>query len=357
MAEEKDYYRILGVSRNASKDEIKRAYRELVKKYHPDLHPDNKKEYEEKFKEISEAYEVLMDDEKRRIYDQYGSEGIKFGNQGFDWNNFTHYEDIQDLFRDFMNNFGFGDFFRSEKGSKNMHLIINIDMKDAYRGSTKEISYSRNVKCEACNGTGAKDGKTKRCPTCNGTGEMRKVRNAGFMQFVSVEVCPTCGGKGYVPVEQCPVCKGKGYLNKKENLEVRIPPGADNGLNLRIKGKGNEDGDLILTIRINPDKNFNRDGDDLYTEITVPFTEAAIGGEENIQLPDGENIRIKIPPGTQPGELIKLKGKGMPRLGRHGSGDLFIKINVSIPKNLTSRQRELLMEFERENDKRGFFRR
>ncbi|MGC8609793.1 MAG: molecular chaperone DnaJ [Thermoplasmata archaeon] len=356
MTEEKDYYKILGVDRNATKEEIKRAYRELVKKYHPDLHPENKKEYEEKFKEISEAYEVLMDDEKRRIYDQYGAEGVKFGSQGFDWNNFTHFEDIQDLFKDFMNNFGFGDFFRTTE-NHDIHMYLTIDLKDAYKSTIKEITFFRNVKCEACNGTGAKEGKTKRCPTCNGTGQVKKVRNAGFMQFVSVETCHTCNGKGYIPVEQCQVCKGKGFLNKKETIEVKIPEGADNGLNLRVRGKGNIDGDLILTIRINPDNRFRRENDDLYTEITIPFTEAALGGEEDIVHLDGEVIKLKIPPGTQPGEYLKIKGKGMPRFNRHGKGDLYVKVNVSIPKNLTSRQRELLMEFEKENGKKGFFKR
>ncbi|MGC8619669.1 MAG: molecular chaperone DnaJ [Thermoplasmata archaeon] len=357
MADEKDYYSILGVSKNATKDEIKKAYRELAKKYHPDLHPENRKEYEEKFKEISEAYEVLMDDDKRRIYDQYGSEGVKFGPQGFDWNNFTHYDDIQDLFNQFFKNMGFGSIFEDER--ENIRFVVNIDLKDAYNGTTKNISYEREVICPDCNGTGAKNGKTRKCPTCNGTGQVRNVRSMGFMQYVSVQPCPACNGRGYIIEEKCPRCKGKGKIIVKENLEVNIPKGADDGLNLRIRGKGpgskNGNGDLIITIHVNQDPVYKRDGDDLYTEIDIPFTKAALGTEISLEHISGENLNIKIPPGTQPGEIIRIKNKGMPRFNSRGYGDLLIKINVTIPKNLTQRQRELLMELDNEPERKGFF--
>ena len=352
---EKDYYKILGVDRNATKDEIKRAYRELAKKYHPDLHPENKKEYEEKFKEISEAYEVLMDDEKRRMYDQYGAEGVKFGPQGFDWSNFTHFDDLQDLFNQFFIDFGFGSFFREEKDN-NIYLTLDIDLKDAFLGGEKNIVYEREITCPDCKGTGAKDGKTKRCPTCNGTGQVRNVRNMGFMQYVSVQPCPTCKGKGYIIEEKCPKCKGKGIITINENITVKIPKGVDNGTRLRVRGKGDgSNGDLIIVVRIKQDKNFRREGDDLYTEISIPFTKAALGTEMEISHISGEKLIVKVPPGTQPGETIRLRGKGMPKMNAHGYGDLYIRINVTIPKNLTAKQRELLMQFESEPERRGFF--
>ncbi len=352
---EKDYYKILGVSRNATKDEIKRAYRELAKKYHPDLHPENKKEYEEKFKEISEAYEVLMDDEKRRIYDQYGAEGVKFGPQGFDWSNFTHFDDLQDLFNQFFKDMGFGSFFREER-DENIYLTIDINLKDAYFGGEKNITYEREIMCPDCGGTGAKDGRTKKCPTCHGTGQVRNVRNMGFMQYVSVQPCPTCRGKGYIVEEKCPRCKGKGIINVKEDITVKIPKGIENGTKLRVKGKGTGNhGDLILLVRVRQDSNFKREGDDLYTEVNIPFTKAALGTEIEIEHISGEKINLKISPGTQPGETIRIKGKGMPKMNSHGNGDLYVKVNVTIPKNLTSKQRELLMQFENEPEKKGFF--
>ena len=355
MGMDKDYYSILGVSRNATKDEIKRAYRELAKKYHPDLHPENRKEYEEKFKEISEAYEVLMDDEKRRIYDQYGAEGVKFGPQGFDWSNFTHFDDLQDLFNQFFKDMGFGSFFREER-DRNLYLSMYIDLKDAYFGGEKNVTYEREIICPECRGTGARDGKTKKCPTCNGTGQVRNVRNMGFMQYVTVQPCPACNGRGYIIEEKCPRCKGKGKINVEENIGVKIPKGVEDGTKLRVRGKGNGgDGDLIIVLRVREDRRYKRVGDDLYTEVSIPFTKAALGTEIEIEHISGERINIKIPAGTQPGEMIRLKGKGMPRLNSHGYGDLHVKVNVTIPKNLTSRQRELLMELDNEPEKRGFF--
>ncbi len=358
MSDEKDYYSILGVSKDASKDEIKKAYRELAKKYHPDLHPENRKEYEEKFKEISEAYEVLMDDEKRRVYDQYGAEGVKFGPQGFDWSNFTHFDDLQDLFNQFFRNMGFGSIFEEET-RENIRIILDIDLKDAYEGTSKTVSYERETTCPDCNGTGAKDGKTRKCPTCKGTGQVRNVRSMGFMQYVSVQPCPACNGRGYIIDEKCPRCKGKGKITVKENLEVKIPRGADNGLNLRVRGKGTGskagNGDLIITLRIKPDTVFKRDGDDLYVDFNIPFTKAALGTEITLDHISGEKLNIKIPPGTQPGDIIRLKGKGMPRLNTRGFGDLLARINVIIPKNLTQRQRDLLMELDNEPEKKGFF--
>ncbi len=358
MANEKDYYSTLGVSRNATKDEIKKAYRELAKKYHPDLHPENRQEYEEKFKEISEAYEVLMDDEKRRVYDQYGSEGVKFGPQGFDWNNFTHFDDLQDLLNQFFKNMGFGSIFEEEP-RQNIRLVLDIDLKDAYEGNTKTVSYEREIICPECNGTGAKEGKTRKCPTCNGTGQVRNVRSMGFMQYVSVQPCPACNGRGYLIEEKCPRCKGKGKITVRENLEVKIPKGAENGMNLRVRGKGpgskNGTGDLIITLHLKDDQLFKRDGDDLYLDIDIPFTKAALGTEINIDHISGENIGIRIPSGTQPGEVIRIKGKGMPRLNSRGYGDLLVRVNVTIPKNLTQKQRELLTELDNEPEKKGFF--
>ncbi|MGC8496699.1 MAG: molecular chaperone DnaJ [Thermoplasmata archaeon] len=354
----RDYYEILGVSKTASKDEIKRAYRELAKKYHPDLNPNNKKEAEEKFKEISEAYEVLMDDDKRQKYDQYGEEGIKFGSQGFDWSNFTHYEDISDLFNQFFK--GFGNFYDEEDSGtgRDIGIAVDITLKDAYTGVEKDISYTRSKSCDACNGTGAKDGKTKTCPLCKGTGKIRKQTVHGFMQYVTVQPCHVCGGKGYIIEEKCKKCNGTGKINVTEKLSVRIPKGIQDGARLRIADKGEmgkrQSGDLYVVVRIQPDPRFERDGDDLHTVKKISFVKAALGDELGIETLDGTE-KLKIPAGTQPGTIIKLRGKGMPRMRHMGNGDLFVHIEVEIPTSLTSRQRELLAEFDGENNKKRKF--
>lgn len=354
----KDYYEILGVPRTATKDEIKKAYRELAKKYHPDLNPNNKKEAEEKFKEISEAYEVLMDDDKRQKYDQYGEEGIKFGSQGFDWNNFTHFEDISDLFNQFFR--GFGGFYEEDSGAgKDIGIAVNITLKDAYTGVEKDISYTRTKSCDACNGTGAKDGKTKTCPLCKGTGKIRKQTVQGFMQYVTVQQCHVCGGKGYIIEEKCKKCNGTGKINVAEKLSVKIPKGIQDGSRLRIADKGEmgrtQSGDLYVIVHILPDPKFQRDDDDLHTVKKISFVKAALGDELEIETFDGIE-RLKIPAGTQPGAVFKLRGKGMPRIRHMGNGDIFVHIEIEIPTSLTSRQKELLAEFEGEsNKKRRFF--
>ncbi|BAB59628.1 haet shock protein [DnaJ] [Thermoplasma volcanium GSS1] len=362
----KDYYKILGVDRNASEEDIKKAFRELAKKWHPDLHPDNKAEAEEKFKEISEAYEVLSDPEKRRIYDQTGSVDFGGGGSNFNWDNFTHFSDINDIFNEiFGGNFG-SDFFSgfgNRQSTRNidldMYTNLDISLEEAYYGTEKRIKFRRNAICPDCKGTGAKNGKLITCPTCHGTGQQRVVRGQGFFRMVTVTTCNTCGGKGRIPEEKCPRCNGTGTIVVDEDITVKIPRGATDNLRLRVSGKGQSydgrTGDLYVILRIKQDKNLQRINDDLLLDQKINFGQAALGADIPIQI-FNEKYNLKIPEGTQPGDVIKIKGAGMPHLNGHGSGDLLVRINVEVPKRLTAKQRELIRElFDiKENHKSWF---
>ncbi len=349
----KDYYAILGVPRNASKEEIKKAYRELVKKYHPDLNPDNKKEAEEKFKEISEAYEVLMDDEKRAKYDQYGEEGLNFQG-GFDWSQFHHFNDIEDLLGDLFSQFGFGRNFRQGSG-EDIYLEVPIDIKTIANSQKIELRYQRKDKCEACNGTGSRTRKRIKCRKCNGTGYIRRTVNQGFFVFTNTQPCDNCGGSGTVPEELCRSCGGTGVTNKNERIEINIPTGINEDEIFVLRGKGNYDpnggyGDLRLRFKINY-MEYRKRGDDLEKPIDVDFIDAIIGSKYKVSLLRGEK-EIEIPPGTQPDDTIRLNGEGLPK--RNGkNGDIILKVKVKLPKKINRKQRELLEQFRKEEG--GFF--
>ncbi|MHC1636182.1 MAG: molecular chaperone DnaJ [Candidatus Methanospirareceae archaeon] len=380
----KDYYEILGVDRNATQEEIKRAYRRLAKKYHPDLNKDNPKEAEEKFKEISEAYEVLSDPQKRANYDRFGHAGVDFGAGGFDWSKFTRFSDIEDIFGDFFadifRDFGFGrrrgtslfeEFFKSreryreageyrraERG-RDIVYELEIDLEEAARGVEKEITVSKWERCWDCKGTGAEGGRFISCSACGGTGQIRRVQRHGFSQFISITTCPRCMGSGQVVEKVCKECNGKGKIMVNKKLSVKIPPGVDNGSRLRIAGEGEEGegggppGDLYVITRVREHEFFKREGDDLFCEVPIRFTQAALGDEIEVKTIDGDKVRVRIDAGTQPGEVIRIKGKGMPELGGRGRGDLYVKVKVEIPRRLNERQRELLREFEREEKAKG----
>ncbi|HLH86317.1 MAG TPA: molecular chaperone DnaJ [Thermoplasmataceae archaeon] len=362
----KDYYSILGVPRNASQDEIKRAFRTLARKYHPDANPDNKKEAEEKFKEISEAYEVLSDENKRRMYDQTGRVEFGQGRSDFTWQDFSHFDDFSDL-RDIFNRifgggFGFGsqnDTFFSGFGrdQESLDLItsLRIPLRDAYYGGRKTIKYRRNAPCETCGGTGSETRRTSTCPTCGGTGQQRVVQGQGFFRMVTVTTCKTCSGRGQVPEKTCSRCKGTGSVSITENLEVEIPKGAQNNIRLRVRGKGQSSlgrsGDLYVVLNIDEEPGIKRVQDDIIVQAEVSFPEAALGTEKEIKVFD-ETFKVTIPPGTQPNEIIRIKGAGFPRLNSRGNGDLLVEVKIVVPKHLTARQKEILQEFMGESPKK-----
>ncbi|EQB65956.1 MAG: hypothetical protein AMDU3_IPLC00001G0122 [Thermoplasmatales archaeon I-plasma] len=359
----KDYYAVLGVDRKASKDDIKKAYRELAKKYHPDLNPQNKKEAEEKFKEISEAYEVLMDDQKRARFDQYGEEGVKFQG-GFDWNQFHHYQDIQDIFGDLFSQFGFGGGFgnpfggfssqqRELRGS-DAYVEIPIDIRRIARNERIEVYYFREMKCEECDGTGSATKKLLTCPTCRGRGYVERSSNQGFILFRTTEVCRTCNGRGKVPEKVCHVCSGSGFVRKKDKIEITPPAGINEDEIYILRGKGNfrpgGSGDLRIKFDIDY-MEFRREGDNLEKDIDVDFIDAIIGGKVKVSLLRGEK-EIDIPSGTQPGERIVLKGEGIQKKSGKGNADVILRARVQLPKKISKKQRELLEQFRNE---KGFF--
>ncbi len=343
----KDYYEILGVSRDASDEEIKRAYRKLALQYHPDRNPGDK-EAEEKFKEISEAYEVLSDPEKRRIYDMYGHEGLE--GKGYS----TGFSDIDEIFSTFddifEDLFGFRTSTRRRRRARprrgrDLRYDIEITLEEAYKGTEKEISFERLEPCPECNGIGGKNRIT--CPSCGGMGQI--TRSHGFFHISTT--CTRCNGEGYIFAEPCPECRGSGVVRKKRKINIKIPPGVDTGSQLRIRGEGEPGeygaapGDLFIVIHVKEHGFLKREGEHLYCEIPVSFIHAILGNKISIPFIGDEEVEVEIPPGTQPESIIKVPGKGMPKLGSEKRGDLFVKIHVLLPKKLTSKQRELLEEF------------
>lgn len=359
----KDYYEILGVPRNATKEEIKRAYRRLALKYHPDR--NKSKDAEEKFKEISEAYAVLSDDEKRRVYDMYGINGVRgrytpediFGSVNF-----------QDLFREFFGDFGFESFedifssifgggFRPRRDRyprEDIVLDMNIELEDVAFGKETDLEIKLYETCSHCNGSGAEPGsKIEKCPKCGGTGKVQHVQRMGFTQFIQIVPCVKCGGSGKYITKKCKVCKGEGRVKKVKKIQVKIPAGIEDGQILRLKGlghagrQGSKTSDIYVRVHIKPHKYFKRDGNNIWYEQKINIVQAALGAEIYVPTLYGTE-KIKIPPGTQPGDVIKLRGKGLPRLNGWGKGDEFIKISVEVPRKLTNRQKELLREFAKD---------
>ena len=358
----RDYYEILGVSRDATKEEIKRAYRKLALKYHPDRNPS--KDAEEKFKEISEAYAVLSDDEKRRQYDMFGHEGI---DQRYSYEDIFRGADFGEIFRDLGFDFGFGgfeDFFehffgrgysRRKRGA-DLRYDVEISLEDAYHGKSIEVRIPRTERCEVCNGTGAKPGtQPVRCSECGGTGQIQRSRRTAFGIFTQITVCPRCNGKGTIIKTPCPECGGRGVVQKTRTIEVKIPKGIDEGAHLRLVGQGEagedgEAGDLYIVVHMKPHEKFKRDGENLYTEKRITFPEAALGGNLIIETLDGTTT-LKISPGTESGDVFKIKGKGMPKMRGFGYGDLYVKIQVETPKKLSRKAKRLIEELSKEISK------
>lgn len=353
----RDYYEVLGVSKNASLDEIKQAYRKLALKYHPDRNPS--KDSEEKFKEISEAYEVLSDPQKRETYNQFGHSGLEgaFSRGGFSWSDFHHFDDLEDIFGDFgdiFSRFGidldiFGTSTRSSRRGRDLEYELELTFLEAVSGVEKTITIPRHETCNTCNGEGVKPG-TKRhiCPTCNGEGQI--FSSSGF--FSIGRTCPKCYGEGSIIKSPCPECKGTRKVKIDRKLHVKVPAGVDTGMRLKIQGEGESGsagghrGNLYVLINVKPHEIFQRDGLDLFCEVPISFPQAALGAEVNVPTLDGK-AQLKIPEGTQSGRIFRLKGKGIPSPHSSVKGDLHIRIIVETPVRLSARQRELLEEFMR----------
>jgi molecular chaperone DnaJ len=358
----KDYYQVLGVPRNASDEEIKRAYRRLARQYHPDVNPS--KEAEEKFKEINEAYQVLSDPEKRRLYDAYGEHWQEFQRGG------TAYTSRIDFDFDPFADLGIGDLFdtifgRTTRGVEERELDIEaqleINLEEAYQGAEKRIQIEREEVCPTCGGSGARpNGRVGVCPTCGGRGRVR----VGFSFFSSETICPDCKGSGRRVVDPCRECAGTGLIRTIKNIEVKIPRGIDTGARLRLRGEGNASpsgkrGDLYLYIVVQPHLLFKRKGDDLYMEVPIAFYEAGLGGEIEIPSIDGKTVKFQIPAGTQTGQVFRLTGKGMPHLQGKGYGDLYVTTKIILPQRMGIRERQLLEEFKNlhpENPRTELFR-
>ncbi len=363
MPDKRDYYEVLGISKNASKEDVKTAYRTLAKKFHPDLNKDNPKLAEEKFKEISEAYEVLIDDGKRSKYDQYGHAGVAsdFGKEGFTWNNFSHVSDLEDIFGQdtFSDFFGrgsvFSDFFGTrgwgyqQPQTRAKRVRIDISMEQAYHGLNTEVAIPHLARCDSCGGTGAAQGTApKVCSHCNGKGEVQQEQLQGFGRIIRIGACPVCKGRAKIIEQPCPNCHGCGEVQKLDKINVKIPPGVDEGTTLRVtadKGDGRLKEDVYVIITIHPHPRFQRQGSDLYLEKEVTLTQASLGSKVEVPTLDG-NAFMKVPPGTQTDTMFRLRNCGMPHLKEHGYGDLYVRVIVSTPRNLTQRQKELLEEFE-----------
>lgn len=351
----RDYYDVLGVPKGASADEIKKAYRKLAIQYHPDKNQGNK-EAEDKFKEATEAYEVLSDDQKRKAYDQYGFAGVDgMGGPTFNASAFSGFEDIfGDFSSIFESFFGGGGGRRSGRrggpvDGEDLRYEIEVDFKDAVYGTKKEISYHHLTSCGSCGGSGAKGGSgRKTCPSCGGMGQVR--RSSGFFAFAST--CSQCGGSGSIIENPCPECRGQGAVESQQKLNVTIPPGIGEGKRIRLPGQGNAGrnggvtGDLYVYMHVRPHTSFERQDVDLFCAVPIPFTVAAMGGEITCKTLDDRKIRLKIPAGTPSGKMLRIKGEGVPHLQTpQKKGDLYVKIIVEIPARLSGKERDLLKAF------------
>jgi len=364
--DKRDYYEILGLDKTASKSEIKRAYRKLALKYHPDKNPS--KDAEEKFKEISEAYAVLYDDEKRKMYDTYGHAGI---DQRYSTEDIFRGADFGDIFRgmgfDFGSDFGLNDIFerffghrtgfdrspRRQRGN-DLRYDIEISLENAYNGLKTEINVPRTELCDYCGGSGAKPGTNpKTCSQCNGSGQMRLTRRTAFGTLTQIGTCSRCGGQGKIIDTPCPECRGKGVVQKTRKIEIKIPKGVENGSQLRLTGQGEqlgrgmESGDLYIVVHTKEHPRFKRRNSDLYQKINISFTHAVLGAKVNVSTLDGI-YKLRIPEGIESGEVIRLNNKGMPKLSGRGYGDMYIEVHITTPKKISKKGKKIIEELDKE---------
>ncbi len=350
----RDYYEVLGVDKGADSTVIKKAYRKIAMKYHPDRNPGND-EAEEKFKEAAEAYEVLSDEDKRARYDRYGHAGVN-GHGGFGGAGGRTMEDIFEQFGDiFGSGSPFGSFFGGQEGTRtrgtrgsNLRIKVSLTLEEIATGVTKTIKVKKQVKCSTCNGSGAKNsGSISTCGTCGGNGVVRQIRSTFLGQMQTTSTCPTCNGTGEIITEKCTTCKGSGTEYDHETVEIKIPAGVEEGMQLSLRGKGNAGshggpaGDLLVLIQEKPHKILTRDGNQIIYELYLNFADAALG--TSIEVPTLDKpVKIKIPEGTQSGKIFRLKGKGLPSVQGYQTGDQLIHVNVWTPKSLNKEERELL---------------
>lgn len=378
MANEKkrDYYEVLGVEKNASDAELKKAYRKLAMKYHPDQNPGDKAA-EERFKEVNEAYEVLSDPDKKARYDQYGFAGVDPNfSPGFGGGGFGGFGDLGDILGDFFGGFGGFSGGSGSRGNRpqqgqSIEAQVELTFEEAAFGVEKEISVGVVEDCSKCGGSGCAGGSSpETCPDCKGAGVVRTTRQTAFGAFTQQSTCPKCGGRGKLIKNPCPSCKGKGRVRRNKKLSVNIPAGIDNGQSVRIRGEGNVGsnggprGDLLVTVSVKPHKLFRREGSNVVCELPITFAQAALGADVEVPTLDGK-VRYHIPEGTQTGATFRLKGKGIYYVGYKTRGDQYVTVSVRTPTNLTKEQKELLRQFEnapassreeqKEPKKKGFF--
>jgi molecular chaperone DnaJ len=360
VSDRRDYYEVLGVPRDADAAALKRAYRKLALELHPDRNPDNK-ESEARFKEASEAYQILSDSEKRELYDRYGHDGPRGAGGGF-----SNVNDIFSAFSDiFGDMFGQGQAARGGGRGADLETQVELSLNEVATGAQKELKIRRRGPCHACKGSGASPGSGReRCPQCRGRGQV--VHQQGFLMIQTA--CPVCRGEGEVIRSPCPTCQGSGGEMMEETLQVAIPAGVEDGSTLRLSGRGEQagrgrSGNLYVVIHVAPDERFERDGADLHAEVPITFPQAALGDTIPVTLLDGTEERVSVDSGAQPGDTVVLRGKGLPRLQERGTGDLVIHLKLMVPTSLTDQQEELLRAYAEaggqrlEPEKGGFFRR
>jgi len=361
----RDYYEILGVSKSASADEIKKAYRKVAMQFHPDRNPGDKAA-EEKFKEAAEAYEILSDTDKKAQYDRYGHAGVSGNGRGFSGGGMN----MEDIFSQFGDVFGddlFGSFFGGGGGrgrtsrskgvrGSNLRIKVKLTFEEIAKGVTKNIKVKKHVVCNTCNGSGAKDkGSVQNCATCGGSGQVRRVTNTFIGQMQTVTTCPTCNGEGTTITAKCPSCKGEGRVYGEEALSIDIPAGVQEGMQLNLSSKGNAGerggmpGDLIILIEEEPHKELQRDGMNVAYDLHISFTDAVFGTQLEVPTIDGR-AKIKIPPGTQSGKIFRLKGKGFPAVNSYQKGDQLIHVNVWTPQNVSAEEKAMLEKLGQSNN-------
>jgi molecular chaperone DnaJ len=349
-----EFYSLLGISREASDTEIKKAYRKLAMEYHPDRNPSP--QAEAKFKEITEAYEVLRDPQKRAMYDRYGKAGLSGAGGGYGF----HHVDLSEALNIFMRDFGAMGGFESlfggrrsrseERRGQDIRVTVRLTLTEVALGAKKTVKLKSLERCQTCEGSGAKPGtQPTTCSTCNGSGEVRRATRSMFGQFISVAPCPTCGGEGRVISQPCEVCRGEGRVRGERSVTVDIPAGVSTNNYLTLRGQGaagprnGPNGDLLVMLDIKDDERFERQGDDLVFDLPVSFSQAALGGDHDVPTPYGKE-QLRIPPGTQPETVLRIRGKGLPILGQDGKGDLLVRVRVWTPEHLSDEQERLFRE-------------
>jgi molecular chaperone DnaJ len=352
MPTTRDYYEILGVPRDADGETIRSAYRNLAKRYHPDVNKESGSE--ERFKEINEAYGVLSDEQRRSAYDRFGHAGLS----GMPFGTGAGFEDLGDLFEEFFRGFGMGGSRsrRSPHRGADLQTVVPLTFEESITGVEKEVEVTRMEVCSVCHGSRAEPGTTPiRCPVCQGTGEERRMRQTFLGSMVNVSVCSKCGGLGEVVPTPCKNCRGKGVERKTRTLKVPIPPGVDDGTQIRLSGEGEPGtfggpaGNLFILVQVKPHEFFLRRNSDLWMQLGINFSQAATGADVRVETVSGE-ATLHIPAGTQPGQVFRLRGKGVPHLQQSGRGDLFIVVNILIPATLTAEQKRLLAQLGMESD-------